>query len=304
MNNLYLIIGENDTVINLELKNILKDNYDNLITYDMENINISNAIMDLDTYGFFNEKKYVYAKNAKFLSSEKMDINHDVDILKKYIENPNKDNVLIISCNKLDSKKNIVKLVKDKMMVIETEVDLNKYIKNYCKNTKISLDTIKYLIDNIGTDINRINNELDKLLMYSKNEITKSDIDDVVIKKIDTNIFLLIDAIISKDKKKSLTIYHEMINYGEDIFKIMIALANQIRLIYSVKVLENFANDEITSILNLKNPKQVVALRYKIKNYSRKDLLNYLHRLSLLDEDLKLGKCIDEIAFPTFIMSL
>ena len=225
-------------------------------------------------------------------------------ILKKYIENPNKDNVLIISCNKLDNKKNIVKLVKDKMMVIETEVDLNKYIKDYCKNTKISLDTIKYLIETTGTDINRINNELDKLLMYSNNEITKSDIDDVVIKKIDTNIFLLIDAIISKDKKKSLTIYHEMINYGEDIFKIMISLANQIRLIYSVKVLENFANDEITSILNLKNPKQVVALRYKIKNYSRKDLLNYLHRLSLLDEDLKLGKCIDEIAFPTFIMSL
>ena len=62
MNNLYLIIGENDTVINLKLKEILKDNYDNLITYDMENINISNAIMDLDTYGFFNEKKYVYIK--------------------------------------------------------------------------------------------------------------------------------------------------------------------------------------------------------------------------------------------------
>ena len=303
MNN-YLIIGENDTVINLELKKILKDNYDNLVTYDMENVNISNAIMDLDTYGFFNEKKYVYAKNAKFLTSEKTDINHDIDILKKYLDNPNQDNTLIISCNKLDNKKNIVKLVKDKMKVIETDIDLNKYIKDYCKNTKISLDTIKYLIETIGTDINRINNELDKLLMYSSNEITKKDIDDVVIKKIDTNIFHLIDAIISKDKKKSLMIYHEMINQGEEIFKIMISLANQIRLIYSVKVLEHLTNDEITTILNLKNPKQIVALRYKIKNYSSKDLLNYLYRLSLLDEDLKLGKCIDKIAFPTFILSL
>ena len=304
MNNLYLIIGENDTIINLKLKELLKDNYDNLITYDMEISNISDAIIDLDTYNFFNEPKYVYAKNAKFLTSEKTEIDHDLEYLKKYLENPNTSNTLIISCDKLDNKKNIVKLVKDKMMVIETEIDINQYVKNYCGKTKISLDTIKYLIENTGNDINRITNELDKLLMDSGNEITKKDVDDVVIKKIDTNIFQLIDAIISKDKKKSIMIYHEMINYGEDIFKIMIALANQIRLIYSVKVLENLSNDEITRILNLKNPKQVVALRYKIGKYSSKDLLNYLHKLSLMDEEMKLGKCIDEIAFPTFVMSL
>ena len=304
MNNLYLIIGENDTIINLKIKELLKDNYDNLITYDMEISNISDAIMDLDTYSLFNEKKYIYAKNAKFLTSEKSEINHNVDSLKKYLENPNINNTLIISCSKLDSKKNIVKLVKDKTMVIETDIDLNKYVKDYCKNIKISLDTIKYLIETVGTDINRITNELDKLLMYCKSEITKKDIDDVVIKKIDTNIFLLIDAIISKDKKKSLMIYNEMINYGEEIFKIMVALANQIRLIYSVKVLEYLTNDEITSILNLKNPKQVVALRYKIGKYSTKDLLKYLYKLSLLDEEMKLGKCIDKVAFPTFIMSI
>lgn len=304
MHSLYLIIGENDALINAKIKELLKENYSNLITYDMEMTNISNAIRDLDTYGFFNEKKYVYAKNAKFLSSEKTEINHDIDLLKKYLENPNLDNVLIISCNKLDNKKNIVKLVKDKMKVIEINIDFNKYIKDYCKDIKIKQESIDYLINAIGDNFYRINNELDKLLMYSSNEITKKDIDDVVIKKIDTNIFLLIDAIISKDKKKSLMIYHEMINYGEDIFKIMIALANQIRLIYSVKVLENLSNDEITTILNLKNPKQVYALRYKIGKYSSKDLLNYLHKLSLMDEDLKLGKCIDEIAFPTFIMSL
>ena len=147
MNNLYLIIGENDTIINLKLKEILKDNYNNLVTYDMEISNISDAIMDLDTYGFFNEKKYVYAKNAKFLSSEKTDINHDIDMLKKYLENPNQDNVLIISCNKLDSKKNIVKLVKDKMKIIETEIDLTKYINIVSKSASKTSDELKKSID-------------------------------------------------------------------------------------------------------------------------------------------------------------
>lgn len=304
MNNLYLIIGDNSALINLKIKEILKDNYDKLVTYDLENINISNVIMDLNTYGFFNEKKYLYAKNAKFLTSEKSDIEHDIDFFKRYLDNPSPENILIISCNKLDNKKNIVKMVKDKMQVIEIEIDYNNYIKNYCKDVKISLDTIKYLIDNVGNDINMINNELDKLLMYDNQEITKKDIDDIVIKKIDMNIFNLIDSIISKDKKRSLVIYHEMINYGEDIFKIMITLANQIRLLYSVKVLEGLSNDEITDILSLKNPRQVLALRYKVSKYSKEDLLNYLYKLSIMDEELKMGRVIDEIAFPTFIMSL
>ena len=65
-----------------------------------------------------------------------------------------------------------------------------------------------------------------------------------------------------------------MINYGEDVFRIFIALANQIRLIYQVKVLRNYSNEEIASLLNLKNPKQVMAIRYKIDKYKESSLLS------------------------------
>ena len=135
-------------------------------------------------------------------------------------------------------------------------------------------------------------------------EITKNDIDLVVIKKIDNNIFELIDAIISKNKNKSLEIYQNMINYGEDVFKIFVSLANQIRLIYQVKILKDLDNDSICEKLNLKNPKQVMALRYKITKYTSRELLDYLHKLSIMDEELKTGKSIDKIVFPVFIASL
>ena len=155
------------------------------------------------------------------------------------------------------------------------------YVGSFNPVHKGHIEVINYLLDNTGNDINRVSNELTKLLnyCYDSKVITNNDIDIVVLKKIDTNIFDLIDAIISKDKKKSLEIYEEMINYGEDTFKILIALANQIRLIYQVKVLQSYANDEITKILNLKNPKQVIALRYKINKYSKYTLCFLLSRL-------------------------
>ena len=308
MNNLYFIEGNNNNLIDLKIKEILnklgKNN--DVITYDMEECNVSSAIMCLDTYSLWEEEKIVHIKNATFLGTGKCDINHDIELFSKYLKNPNLSNILFISSPKVDNKKNIVKLIKDTCIIVDLSLDIKSYIKEKCKGYKISLDTINYLIDIIGEDYNMVNNELDKLLCLSMDnkEITKENIDKVCIKNNDTNIFELIDAIINKDKKKSLEIYEGMINHGEDTFKILIALANQIRLIYQVKILQNNTNDEITNILKLKNPRQVNAIRYKINKYSEKDLLNYLHRLAIMDEMLKTGKAIDVISFPNFIASL
>lgn len=309
MNNLYFIETDNLEILDIKVKEILKENklsIDNLLTYDMEEVNISDAIVDLDTYSLFNEQKIVLCKNCVFLTTTKYEINHNIDSLEKYLNNPNPNNILILSSNKTDGKKNIVKLVKSKCQVIEDKIDLFKYIKEYTKDYKISDEVIRYLMIVTLEDITHITNELDKLmaLKEEEKEITKSDIDLIVIKKIDNNIFDLIDAIISKNKEKSLRIYNEMVNYGEDIFKIFVSLSNQIRLIYQVKVLKNLTNEEIASKLNLKNIKQVSALRYKIDKYTSNELVEYLHKLSIMDEELKLGKSIDNIVFPTFIASL
>lgn len=309
MNNLYFIETDKHELLDIKVNEILKENNltrDNLIIYDMEEVNISDAIIDLDTYSLFNERKVVLCKNAIFLSSGKTEINHNIELLEKYLNNPNPDNILIIGTNKADGKKNIVKLIKDKCKIIEVTIDLVNYIKEYTKGYKIDDEVIRYLIINTTEDISHITNELDKLMALKdkEKEITKKDIDLIVIKRIDSNIFDLIDAIISKNKDKSLRIYNEMINYGEDIFKIFISLSNQIRLIYQVKQLKDLSNEEIADTLKLKNVKQVAALRYKIDKYTSNELVNYLHKLSIMDEELKLGKSIDIIVFPTFIASL
>ena len=309
MSNLYFIETEYNDILNQKVDSILNENNltrDNLIVYDMEEVNITAAILDLNTYSLFGERKVILCKNSTFLTASKLEIEHDVDYLEKYLNNPSQDNILILSCKKVDNKKNIVKLVKNVCMIINTDVDIKDYIKEKCRGYKIDNDTINYLLDNTLSDINTISSELEKLLLLKIDDkiITKKDVDLVVIKKIDNNIFDLIDAIISKNKAKSLEIYQNMINYGEDVFKIFVSLSNQIRLIYQVKVLKNINNDEISSLLRLKNPKQVMAIRYKIDKYTEIELLDYLHKLGIMDEELKTGKSIDTIVFPIFIASL
>ena len=309
MNNLYFIESNNYDLIRIKINEILtKHNLsqDNLIIYDMEETNISEAIINLDTCNLFDDVKAVLCNNSTFLTSNKCEINHNINLLEKYLNNPHNENILIITAYKLDNKKKIAKLIKEKCQIIDTNIDLAKFVKEKTYGYKIDDTTIRYFLTNIDNNLSNAINELDKLMMFkeSTKEITKNDIDLITIKKIECNIYELIDAIICKNKKKSLIIYNEMINYGEDVFKILIALANQIRLIYQVKVLKDLSDDEICSKLNLKNGRQVVALRYKINNYASNDLIDYLHKLSIIDEELKTGKSIDKIIFPVFIANL
>ena len=47
----------------------------------MEEVNVADAIIDLDTYSLFNEQKIVLCKNSNFLSSGKMEIDHNIILL-------------------------------------------------------------------------------------------------------------------------------------------------------------------------------------------------------------------------------
>ena len=62
-------------------------------TYDLEEVELQNALEDLDTYGFLSSKKVIVLLNIENLKYD--DYKKDLDHLFKYIENPNPDNLLI-----------------------------------------------------------------------------------------------------------------------------------------------------------------------------------------------------------------
>ncbi|MBP5684728.1 MAG: hypothetical protein J6X02_05690, partial [Bacilli bacterium] len=124
MHNLYLIESDNLLIIDQELSKILKDNNFNkedLIRYDLSSHSIDEVINELDTYGLFQEKKIVLGYDATFLTTTKSEIEHNLQDFENYLNNPNPNNILIIACSKLDGKKNICKLVKEKC----TSIDIN-----------------------------------------------------------------------------------------------------------------------------------------------------------------------------------
>lgn len=304
---LYLIEGNNQILIQKYLNNIInkykKNEEVEVIKYDLTEGNIDKVIEDLDTYDMFLHRKIIIVSNPLFLDIKIDDFNYTSFL--KYIENPS-NNILIICANKLNNRLKIVNSVNKyfKKITIK-DIDLITYTKENINGYKMDNQVINYFLNKVGKDYLNIKQELEKLMTYKLYEkiITKEDIDLITNKNIEASIFDLIDAILKKDKVKSYEYYNHFINNGTEIFQILILLSNQIRLIYSVKVLNNLSDIEISDKLNVKEYPVKLA-RSKGYNYSKKELLNLLYNLAKIDEGIKSGKQLIDISFLTFIMQM
>lgn len=311
MNKIYLIYGEEDYFINKEIDKIKNEYKDyELVNYDMTLNNISDALEDALMGSLFSSNKLIVCTNAFFLTGTKCDIEHKIDDLLKYLTIES-DNILVITVNTetLDNRKKIVKEL-NKHKVIKCDklkpFELNKFIKDYCKNNdyKINEDAVNLFIERLNDNLYIITSELDKMFLYKEdNVITKSDVKEVTSKVINTNIFDLINAIVEKDIDKALFVYDDLVLVNEEEIKLIVTLANQFRLIYQVKSMFKSGYSEIDISKSL----GVHPYRIKLANgvrVSMDEVLKILRKLALLDENIKTGKVDKRSAFLEFILSL
>lgn len=309
--NTYIIESSDYVVINAKIDDILKKNHlthDMVIKYDLIETPISTAIEDLDTYNFLSSNKVVVCDNAYFLTSNRPRgaIVHNEELLEKYLKNPSSENILIMICDKIDTRKKLVKLV-DKNNILGGEIVIDDLIKSHLDDYKMDYKTIKYLIDYCDNDNERILNELEKLKCYKLDDktITMEDINNIVIKLTGDNIFSLIDSIVLKNRSKAYLITQELLDKGEDINKIIVMVSDQFRLMYQVKLLlkEGYNKDTIATKLKV-HPYRVKLAMEKGYNYSSKVLLTNLDYFFNLDYMIKTGNNNPKLVFELFLANL
>ena len=312
---IYLIYGEEDYLIKKELNNIINNSNvldDNIVRYDLNSTNVSNAIEDALTISMFSDKKIVICENCSFLTSEiKKDINHDLELLSKYINDPYENSymIFIVKSEKLDERKKIVKELKRVSKVIECKRldshNLNNYIYNYFKENgfEINIMLVRKIVDKVKFDLANIMNECDKLMLYKNNDkvILKEDIDNVIIQTIENNIFELTTAILNKDNYKALNIYNDLKLMGEEPIKLIIMISNQLRLILQTKLMLNlgYKETEMTNIIKEHPYRIKLALS---SDYNVEELINNIKKLYKLDYDIKSGNIDKNLGLELYLL--
>lgn len=313
---IYLIYGLNSILIDKQIKKII-ESYNiadiNINYYDLDNTNIKNLIDDFQTISLFEEKKVVVVNDSTiFTGSSKIELTDDnQQLLLKYFDDFNPNTIVIFSVinEKLDERKKITKLLKNNHKIIEcNKIDnLPKYVKELFDAYNIDNNNINIFIDRVGNDIGIIEQEVIKIKTYKDDDlnISKEDIISLTSENINTDIFNLIETIVLKNKEKAIKIYRELIKIGEEPIKLIVMLANNIRIIYQTKEFtkKGYTEKDIAAELNI-HPYRVKLAKEKSREYSSESLLNQLNKLAELDMNIKTGAIDKDLGFELFILMM
>lgn len=164
-------------------------------------------------YPMFAERQVVLLKEAQQM--------RDVEKLETYIENPLNSTVLVVSYKdkKVDGRTKFAKLLKEKGVLISTKKMYDNQLPEWTqqllqsKQLTITPKGLALLVDHIGNDLTRIENEIAKMSVNlgKRKNITEEDIEQFVGVSKDFNVFELQSAIARKDLAKCIRI----INYFE-----------------------------------------------------------------------------------------
>ena len=248
---IYFFLGKDFNIVNKRVEELInKLDISNIIKYDFSVSSLEEIINEVNYIDLFNEKKLIIVSSfvLKSLSKE------DESLLTKYINNMN-DNVIIFKCDddSFDERRSITKLIRSKCKVIEIlKLDyksLHGYVSNMFKENNInaSFNQIKRILDICEYNPDYTISEVEKLLIYKigETELYDKDIDDVISKNNEKEIFNFIENLFKKDIKESLNSYKILISSNIDPLNIIDSIAKQYRLLLQLKDLYHNNDEEL-----------------------------------------------------------
>ncbi|MBC1511729.1 DNA polymerase III subunit delta [Listeria booriae] len=305
---IYLIIGTEDYIINETKKRLVANILDtedtdfNYANFDLDETAIEQVIEEAETIPFFGDRRLIVASNPSFLTTEKTKskIEHRTARFEDYLNEPVDYSILVIIARveKLDERKKLTKLLKKQATIVDAkrpnDAELRKWVQSAIKNNDFSMEipAIERLMELTGGQLTTAMNELDKLMLYKleSREISVADVESLVVRSLEQNIFLLLDKMIALDISGALSIYYDLLKQKEEPIKILALIASQFRLLTQIKLLEKqgFSQQQVAQKLKV-HPFRVKIGARQAKSFSYEQLTATLERLAEMDFEMKTG---------------
>ena len=208
----YLFQGEEayyiDQLTDLLINNVLDESerdFNQYIFYGMDS-DVGTIIDTCKRFPMMSERQLIIVKEAQGLK--------DIDNLAYYVKQPLRSTILVINFKhgKLDGRKKLSGDIGKTGILFESkklyENQVPSFITNYLRkrNVKIDAKSAQTLTDNIGNDLSKLTNELEKLILIlpvDKPVITAELIEENIGISKDFNNFELQTALANKDILKA-----------------------------------------------------------------------------------------------------
>ncbi|MCB0272086.1 MAG: DNA polymerase III subunit delta [Bdellovibrionales bacterium] len=288
----YVTIGQNSflaTDFIAQIKSSIPQPYES-ISWDNKSNNFANISDLLMTYPMLGTHRLIIIDQIK-----ELDEKEQAQLL-SYIDAPTPQTTVIWRTTKIDQRKKFSKTLLSKATTIKLESpklsEMSVWVDKLCqkRNIQIARDAKPFLIDYIGTDIGRLDQEIEKLCLFvhPSTVITKDAVMNLVLKLSGDDIFATTDAIWDQNQKKAFENLHFLFESGVSPFAITSMLVRHVRILFKIQnaMRKRVPQNQWASYIGI--PPFTIA---KYKQQSQKLTTNAcakaLSVLSQLDTDMK-----------------
>ena len=273
--------------------------------YEGKKTDVKEVIDLAETLPFFSECRLIVFEDTGFFKTGGND-------LADYINGgmPQTTHFIFIE-NEVDKRSKLYKAVKAKGHIVELaaqdENTLRKWVSGLIRKEKkeMSQSDIAYFLNKVGTDMENITRELEKLLCYciEREVITREDVDAICVTQITNHIFDMVNAVAAKDQRKALDLYYDLLALKEPPMRILFLLARQFNLIWQVKELEKEGYDQ-SRIAKRTGLQPFVVRNYSAygRRYREEELQKIVKECVDTEEKVKTGRIGDTLSVELLLI--
>lgn len=305
----YLLYGTEDYLKKLyqgKLKEAILSGSDemNYSYFEGKGIEIEKVVDTAQTLPFFADYRLIVIKNSGLFKSQ----NNLADYVKTFPDTT----IVVFVEQEVDKRNRLFKAVKEIGVISEmTEMDeknLKLWVASKLQKSgkKITEQTVSFLLNHSGTNMNILTNEVEKLICFAMDRevITIEDIEEVCTVQITGKIFQMIDAIGNGNQNQALDLYYDLLALREKPLSILFLITRHFNILLQVKdlVKASFNNSSIAQKVSIP-PFTVNKYIAQSKNFSNDRLKEALETCATIEEQIKTGRLNETMGVELLIVT-
>lgn len=317
-----LLYGNESFLLSQELLKLLKlkcgDDYAmNTVYYDasIQPFSFQNALDDADTLPMFSDHKVVVVKHAQFLvKGSGLNAKESASFISFLQQDrPETTFVLMHDNDNIDTSKDYVKELKKNAELIHVKklesFAYRKVVQDLIKQKGLQLSKAAFetLIFRLDENLANAYQEIEKLEIYGQ-KLNEEDIEALVSRPLDNEVFHLVNAIMDKNMKRAFSIWNDMVVLNMEPLAFVGLIASQLRLMYQVALLnkEGYHREDMINLLSVGTPNinvgRVNRMLALSRNTKPERILEILNHLASLDQKSKMGLLDKNFGFELFLI--
>lgn len=267
---------------------------------DIEASHIAEAAQVLP---FFAEQRLIVVEDSKFFAKSN-------DML-EYLESFPDTTYIIFVEREVDKRNRLFKWFAKNGCVTECaaqqEKMLKQWVTGYMKKAgkAIAVAQIELLMERVGTDMEILSNELEKLIGYvgERTVIEKEDIQAVSSGLTVSKMFDMIDAVAGKERDRALSLYDDLLANKEPPMTILYNFSRHINILLQIKECLSLGLNKYEMAAKCGVPHFTVA-KYsrQAELFKRSELLKMLEDRIEYEEMQKTGRLPDQLSVELFFI--